>query len=249
MFEQSLVESTTVLRTGNRWPAIISTAFYTALAIALVSVPVLHPDVLSLTAHPILTFRPRAVPPPPPPRIHVLPSESSSSSAPAAPAAPIFHRPDLAPSTAPAEAPNFNPTSLMTGPVSTNILGLGTPSSPAVHVASGTGGTGTGNGGSDTHARLKVSQGVSAGLLLVPIQPIYPRIAIAAHQQGIVLVQAIISRSGQIESAHVVSGPAMLQASALEAVRSARYHPYLLNGQPVEVDTTFSINFRLGGAF
>jgi protein TonB len=61
-----------------------------------------------------------------------------------------------------------------------------------------------------------------------------------------VVVQAIISKSGKIESAQVVSGPAMLQASALQAVRAARYRPFLLNGQPTEVLTTISIVFRLG---
>jgi protein TonB len=71
-------------------------------------------------------------------------------------------------------------------------------------------------------------------------------IAKAAGVQGTVIIQANISKSGAIERAHVVSGPAMLQAAALEAVRSARYRPYMLDHQPTEVETTFSINFRLG---
>jgi protein TonB len=92
----------------------------------------------------------------------------------------------------------------------------------------------------------RISQGVSAGLLIAPIQPLYPPIAIAAHQQGTVMVQAIISKSGQIESAHVLSGPTMLQGAALDAVRRARYRPFLLNNEPTEVETTISINFHLG---
>ena len=91
-----------------------------------------------------------------------------------------------------------------------------------------------------------VSSGVISGLLLAPIQPIYPAIAKAAHLEGTVVIQAIISQSGHIESAHVVSGPAMLQGAALDAVRGARYRPYLLNNQPTEVDTTISITFRMG---
>jgi protein TonB len=65
--------------------------------------------------------------------------------------------------------------------------------------------------------------------------------------EGTVIIHAIISKDGHIESANAVSGPPMLQGSALEAVRAARYRPYLLTGLPTEVDTTFSIVFRLNG--
>lgn len=66
------------------------------------------------------------------------------------------------------------------------------------------------------------------------------------HTEGSVVVDAIISRSGTIESAHVLSGPPMLQGAALAAVRQARYRPFLLDGQPTEVQTTITINFRMG---
>jgi protein TonB len=94
---------------------------------------------------------------------------------------------------------------------------------------------------------LHVSSGVVAGNLLAPIRPEYPQIARAAHVEGTVVVDAIISRTGSIESARIVSGPPMLQGVALAAVRQARYRPYLLNGQPTEVQTTITINFRMGG--
>ena len=93
---------------------------------------------------------------------------------------------------------------------------------------------------------LSISTGVLAGMLLAPIAPQYPAIARISHTQGTVIVQAIISKTGHIESAHVVSGPMVLQAAALQAVRDARYRPFLLNNQPTEVETTISINFRLG---
>jgi len=54
-----------------------------------------------------------------------------------------------------------------------------------------------------------------------------------------------MSKSGRIERARVMSGPPMLQGAALDAVRSARYHPYLLNNEPTEVETTISIIFHL----
>ncbi|GGG85474.1 hypothetical protein GCM10011585_31730 [Edaphobacter dinghuensis] len=59
-------------------------------------------------------------------------------------------------------------------------------------------------------------------------------------------MEATISRTGMIESLHVVSGPAMLQPAAIDAIRTARYQPYRLNGIPTEVQTTISVNFRLG---
>jgi protein TonB len=98
-----------------------------------------------------------------------------------------------------------------------------------------------------THSpqRVNVSSGVSAGLLLAPIRPIYPRIAIATHTEGVVVVEAIISKSGKIESAHATSGSPMLRDAAVDAVRNARYSPYLLNGTPTEVDTTITVTFRL----
>jgi protein TonB len=84
-------------------------------------------------------------------------------------------------------------------------------------------------------------------MLLTPIRPIYPAIAKAAGVQGTVVVEAIISRAGTVESVRVVSGPPMLQRAAVEAIRVARYRPYRLNGQPTDVQTTFTVNFRMGG--
>ena len=85
------------------------------------------------------------------------------------------------------------------------------------------------------------------GMLLLKTQPIYPPIAKAARVQGTVVLQATISKTGTIENLHVISGPAMLQQAALDAVKSWRYKPYLLNNEPVEVDTTVNVIFTLGG--
>lgn len=93
---------------------------------------------------------------------------------------------------------------------------------------------------------VRISSGVSSGMLITPIRPIYPSIAHIARVEGTVIVEAVISRTGTIESLHVVSGPAMLQQAALDAIRVARYQPYRLNGSPTEVQTTITVNFRLG---
>jgi protein TonB len=75
--------------------------------------------------------------------------------------------------------------------------------------------------------------------------PVYPPIALAARIEGTVRLAATISRTGSIENLRVASGPAMLQQAALNAVQSWRYRPYILDGQPVEVETTVDVIFTL----
>jgi protein TonB len=84
-------------------------------------------------------------------------------------------------------------------------------------------------------------------MLLAPIRPVYPAIAKAAGVQGTVVVEAVISRKGTIESLRVVSGPPMLRSAAMDAIRAARYQPFRLNGEPTEVETRITVNFRMGG--
>jgi protein TonB len=83
-------------------------------------------------------------------------------------------------------------------------------------------------------------------MLLTPIQPVYPPIAKAVRLEGTVVLEAVISKAGRIESLHVVSGPDMLRRAALDAVAVARYRPYLLSGEPTDVQTTITVVFRLG---
>jgi protein TonB len=92
---------------------------------------------------------------------------------------------------------------------------------------------------------LRISE-MSPGMLLTPIQPVYPVIARTAGVQGTVVLEATISAAGRIESLQVVSGPPMLRGAARDAVEVARYRPYKLNGQPTEVQTTITVVFRLG---
>jgi protein TonB len=84
-------------------------------------------------------------------------------------------------------------------------------------------------------------------MLLEKTQPFYPPIAKAARVSGTVVLQVTISETGLIESPRVVSGPAMLQQAALDAVKNWRYRPYLLNNEPVKVETTVNVIFALGG--
>lgn len=240
MFVESLVESTPLLRSRNRAPAMIAIASQCALVATLVAIPILHPEVLGAGPMKLSVLAPPPLPapkPPPIPRPHV--ETAVATSAPSAPAATssvlrviqgIIHS---------------------TGtPVDTPLLASGIPMGPHSPALP--------SGPEDIAPNVvvrptantmpaRISGGVIAGLLLAPIQPIYPPIAKASGTHGTVVVAAIISKQGHIESAHILSGPIMLQSAALNAVRAARYHPYLLNGEPTEVETTININFRLGG--
>jgi protein TonB len=90
-----------------------------------------------------------------------------------------------------------------------------------------------------------VSKGVMEGLLVNKVLPVYPAMAREMRVAGRVELQAAISRSGTIENLRVVSGPTMLQQAAIDAVKQWRYRPYLLNGEPVEVETTINVDFKL----
>jgi periplasmic protein TonB len=85
------------------------------------------------------------------------------------------------------------------------------------------------------------------GNLIHRVQPVYPPLARQARIQGTVVLRAIISRDGRIENLQVVSGHPMLAPAAIEAVRQWRYQPYILNDQPVEVETQITVNFSLSG--
>ncbi|MGA8500885.1 MAG: energy transducer TonB [Candidatus Sulfotelmatobacter sp.] len=98
-----------------------------------------------------------------------------------------------------------------------------------------------------TPQRVRVSQGVSAGLLVRRVNPTYPPLARQARIQGQVILRAVIAKDGSIENLTLVSGHPMLAPAAIEAVKQWRYKPYLLNGEPVEVDTEVLVNFTLSG--
>jgi protein TonB len=98
-----------------------------------------------------------------------------------------------------------------------------------------------------TPQRVRVSSGVSTGLLVRRVQPNYPPLARQARIQGQVVLHAVISKDGSIENLTLVSGHPMLAPAAIDAVKQWKYKPYLLNGEPVEVDTEVMVNFTLSG--
>jgi periplasmic protein TonB len=237
MFEQSLVVSRqSTVSSGERWTALTSIFLQVAALGALITLPMLHPDRLSLR-----TDAPRvALPSIRRPKPVVV--QQAASSAPASAAVPR-----LGISTAP---PRQIPTTIDMRPDTAPqiaIIGPGMPggvpdglssvsSGSVVHVVAAV---------AAPPKKVKVSEGVSAGMLLAPIRLTYPPIAKAAGVQGTVVIEATISKTGMIGSLHVLSGPEMLRGAAIEAVQSARYRPYRLNGEPTEVQTTITLNFKM----
>jgi protein TonB len=93
--------------------------------------------------------------------------------------------------------------------------------------------------------RVRVSQGVTKGLLIYRVEPAYPPLAKQARIQGVVVMTALIDKGGNVQNLQVVSGHPLLAPAAIEAVKQWRYKPFVLNGQPVEVETTVTVNFRV----
>ena len=92
--------------------------------------------------------------------------------------------------------------------------------------------------------RIRQSQ-IEPAMILSQPQPAYPSVARGVGIQGDVVLHAIIDREGRIAELQVVAGHPLLVRAALDAVRTWRYRPTLLNGEPVEVDTTITVTFRL----
>jgi periplasmic protein TonB len=237
MFEDSLVESTGRIQTRTRWFAIGSFLLQAVLLTVLILIPYFAPASLPKQALTMLLTAP-----PPPPMRAALPEHAAAARASRPMIVTAFTAPSLIPQHAAAivddgaTSPGLDTGMERIG--SGNVIGAMAEMGPAPPVVVQP---------KPKQGPVRISAGVAAGRLLAPIRPTYPAIARAARVQGTVVVEAIISRTGTIESLHVVSGPVMLQNAALEAIREARYRPYLLNGEPTEVQTTITVNFRMGG--
>jgi protein TonB len=112
-----------------------------------------------------------------------------------------------------------------------NVEGEGAPANPVI--------------AQRQRVRVRVSSGVTSGLLIKKVNPIYPDDARAAYIQGTVVLRAEISKAGDITDLELVDGPIELAGSAVAAVRQWKYKPYLLMGQPVIVDTQIQVNYQL----
>jgi protein TonB len=235
MFEDSLVESAGRIHTDSQRYVIGSFALEALLLAVLMLVPYFYPAALPKQSLAALL----AAPPPPPapastmhPAVpHIInPATLNGLTAPAI----IPHH--IAEGSDQSDAPQL--TDLGIDKQSLRITGAvpqfgNPPPIPLVVVQHKPGGP------------IRISAGVAEGHLLAPIRPVYPAIAKAAGIQGTVVVEAMISKDGFVKQAHVISGPPMLAQAALAAIERARYQPYRLNDETVEVATTINIVFTL----
>jgi periplasmic protein TonB len=239
MFEDSLVESRVgQMPARQRWTALASVGLQFGVAALVIALPLMHPEAMPFHVDVPKVLLP--VPPRPPVRVERAAAAASSAES-ISPAVSLVRQVTAASLLFGKNTSEDNaPAAIMTGVVGMGAGlpdGVGVGAGPAVSVAPAW-----------AAARpVPVSSGVSQGMLLAPIVPVYPAIARAAHVEGTVVVEAVISRAGTIESLRVVSGPAMLQSAALEAIRGARYRPFLLNAEATEVQTRITVNFRMGG--
>jgi protein TonB len=237
MFEDSTFESTGRIRTRSRRWMIAAFALNGSVVVALILIPLIYPQALSRQTMPWLIEAPPLPPAAAPDRPAPQPahaSQGAGSYAPTVILAPTAILDHIGRDPGHADAPDEG----VPGGVGPGIPG-GVPNGfpvehnvPDVVLA--------------PRGPVRVSSLVVEGLLIRKTVPVYPSIAVAIHQEGTVVLQATISRAGTIENLRVVSGPPMLRQAALDAVATWRYRPYLLNDQPVEVETTVNVVFSMG---
>jgi protein TonB len=236
MFEHSLMESGKTHPARSKYWPFISLLVNGAGMLALVTWPLLHPE--ALPRQMIATLMVAPSPPPLPPRTAPAPKVQTKSE--------ILNAELQAPSRIPKQISTVNESAT---PPSLQATGMEDPGGTPSGIGNILDGSGTGAPIIVKPAPAKAlptSSRVMAGNLLLKTLPQYPAIARAAHIEGIVVLQATISNTGLIENLRVISGPPMLRQAAIDAVQTWRYKPYLLNGNPVEVETTINVVFKLG---
>ena len=94
-------------------------------------------------------------------------------------------------------------------------------------------------------APTRVASTVQASRLILKVDPVYPQLARIAHIEGTVIAEALITASGTIDSLRIISGNPLFFQSVMDAVKQWRYQPTLLSGEPIDVITTITVNFKL----
>lgn len=123
-----------------------------------------------------------------------------------------------------------------------SVIGMAMPGSSAPPLNLG---SGAGVAPRPMLQTLNISQGVSRGLLMKKVSPTYPSNAMSMHVEGAVELLATVSKAGNITAVKVLSGEPLLTRAAVDAVKQWKYKPYLLNGEPVEIQTQITVNFKL----
>ncbi|HEX6495231.1 MAG TPA: energy transducer TonB [Acidobacteriaceae bacterium] len=236
MFEDALMESGGKIRTYRTWTSGIAAICNASIAFLLLLLPLLRPASLPRQTLRMLLAAP-APPAQPLPHLDRVVSVATHAAVLTNPFAAPTSIPDHIPAAdpePPSSDPGLTPLARETGGSLTGLpASIGAAAPPQVRVAPA--------------RKPVISSGVMEGRKVSGVEPRYPAIARDARVQGTVVLSATLSKSGIIENLRVVSGPPLLTFAAEEAVRTWRYRPYLLNGEPVEVETTINVIFNLGG--
>jgi len=245
MFEDSLIESGGKLKTKRGATSFIAFLFQIGIIIVMVLIPLIFTDALPKAQLVGYLMAPPPPPPPPPPpaaAVHVVKQiqtdiVNGQLRQPTKIPKKVLENlkedeapPQMAATGVVGGVPGGVPGGSMGG-VMGSILSTTPVAAPKIA----------------TPQRVRVSSGVVSGLLLRKVQPNYPPLARQARIQGVVVLQAQISKEGAIENLQLISGHPMLAPAAIEAVKQWKYKPYLLNGEPVEVETQVQVNFTLAG--
>ena len=247
MFEDSLIESGGKLKTKRGWTSLLSFIIQAGIVGVMVLIPLIFTEALPKAQLMTFLVAPPPPPPPPPPAaapvkiVHQVQTDIINGqlrTPTKIPKAVKMIQEDEAP-------PPVTATAGVVGGVPGGVPG-GSMGGVLGSIASA--GAVTNLPKIATPQRVRVSSGVQSGLLVRKVQPTYPPLARQARIQGTVVLQAQISKTGDIENLQLVSGHPMLAPAAIEAVKQWKYKPYLLNGEPVEVETTVQVNFSLAGS-
>jgi protein TonB len=244
MFEDSLIESGNKLKTKRLSTTILSFMLQVGLVGVLILIPLIYTDALPKTQ--LMTFLVAPPPPPPPPpppaaapvKVVKMVSEVINGQLRAPTKIPdkvqMIKEEEAPPDLGAGGVPGGVPGGIPGGSAGGVIGGIISSTPVAVPKVA-------------TPQRVRVSTGVATGLLIRKVTPNYPPLAKQARIQGSVVLQAEISKDGTIQNLQLISGHPMLAPAAIEAVKQWRYKPYLLNGEPVAVETQVVVNFSLSG--
>src|ERR1700685_1762348 len=245
MFEDSLIESGGRLKTKRGWTSMVSFLIQIGIVGVMVLMPLIFTEALPKTQ--LMTFLVAPPPPPPPPPPAAAPVKivkqvqtdivnGELRTPTKIPQKVQMIKEDEAPPPTMASSGVVGgvPGGIPGGQMGGVIGGIISSTPMAVPKVA-------------APQRVRVSQGVSQGLLVRKVNPTYPPLARQARISGTVVLRAVISKDGSIENLSLVSGHPMLAPAAIDAVKQWKYKTYLLKGEPVEVDTEVQVNFTLAG--
>src|ERR1700684_4066060 len=246
MFDDLVVSSANPKRTNNSWTVALSAIIQAGLLGILILIPLIYTEALPKQL--LTTF---LVPPPPPPP---PPPPAAAIQRIVKPVVRLIHNGQMtAPTVIPKKVEMIKEEEMPPDVGAVGVVGGvpgGVPGGQAGGVLGGISG-GAGGGVSPparvAPSRIRVGGNVAQANLIHQVTPTYPAIAKTAHISGTILLHAIIGKDGTVQNLQYISGPPLLMQSAMDAVKQWRYKPTLLNGDPVDVDTTISVVFTLGG--